>query len=105
MNDDNEPLVYFYYDGESPFPDKYTTQEWEWIKRIEAFLGANPQAEWGPGHVVLSDYNFQSIDFCLEECEKLITGEKPFSECPTVSWDDVIQTKKFLLKMKAALYE
>lgn len=86
--------------------DRFTPLEMEWIKRIDSFTSAYPQTEWGPGHLVLSDYNLEChhLDYCLKECETLLNGTQPFSEYPVVSHDDVITTQKFLLEMKAALY-
>ena len=37
------------------------------IQKVGAFLEKYPHAECGAAHVVLSDYNFDSIDFCLNE--------------------------------------
>ena len=37
------------------------------IQKVGAFLEKYPNAECGAAHVVLSDYNFDSIDFCLNE--------------------------------------
>lgn len=44
------------------------------IPKVEAFLKQYPSAEFGPGHVVLSDYNWDSIDFCLTEIQKVRDG-------------------------------
>ena len=50
--------------------------------KVEAFLEKYPSAEFGPGHVVLSDHNWDCIDYCLSEISKYEQGEGYLSDLP-----------------------
>lgn len=41
------------------------------LNMIDAFLEKWPNAEWGPAHVVLSDYNLENewLDSCMKSLE------------------------------------
>lgn len=49
-------------------PREYTTEELAAIQKIEVFLERWIKAEWGPAHIVLSDYNLDAdfIEFSLK---------------------------------------
>ena len=77
-------------------------------EKVESFLEKYPNAEFGPGHVVLSDYNWGSIDFCLDEIENNLSNyknvydrEKCWEGFTEQDFDAEIQaTKSFLENLK-----
>lgn len=57
------------------------------MSRIDDFRNKWPDAEFGPGHIVLSDGNIEDghIDFCLAILDYLIDG-KLSPDAPTKEW-------------------
>lgn len=55
---------------------------WGWPKAVANIYDANggPDLDYGPGHVVWADENFddESIEFCLKECDEW--AARPFPD-------------------------
>lgn len=77
-----------------------SAQEREIIQRIETFLIEYPNAEWGTGHLVLSDDNvdYDSIQFCLEQGKQLLNGDPGEVDKlnGTTTREDIVATQLFL---------
>lgn len=60
-------------------------EQWgdEIYKGVEAFCEAWPDAEFGPGHIVLSDFNCEEP--CIRWCLGLIAGELSRRGLPSVA--------------------
>lgn len=65
------------------------------VQLIEEFLQKYPDAEWGCGHVVLSDYNLDDdfIQAAIERGKKFLAGELPEMDYHR---EDTIKTIAFL---------
>jgi hypothetical protein len=83
-----------------PLPDSEARRKQQMQQDINSFLAIYPNAEWGPGHIVLSDDNFDEhhIKWCLDEGEKsLRLSPKDLREkYPNCARGDIISTLKFL---------
>ena len=64
----------------------------------DAFVREYPDTAWGPGHVVLADYNWDCIDFCLTEIQKIREGEEHFYE-KGISPEELDATEKKLKEL------
>lgn len=76
---------------------EWTLEELEQLQRIEAFLERWPGAEWGPAHIVLSDYNLESdfIEFCLKAIDSYNNDDYGEPHSP----EELEETKAFLLEL------
>jgi hypothetical protein len=72
------------------------------IQKIDEFLTQWPDAEYGPAHVILSDYNLEDhwfsgimnqLEFAMQQIE---TGENKY---PTHSKEELFATLQFLREL------
>lgn len=74
---------------------------------IDKFLQEYPDAEWGPAHIVLSDYNLgdDSIKWCRSLIDELFrTGQVDYGKPHGIhkydnANDELIATDEFLVKL------
>ena len=74
------------------------------INKIHVFLKEWPNAEWGPAHIILSDYNLEDhwfvaverhLEFAIQQIESGIIPEQAHSK------EELFSTLKFLDELKA----
>ena len=75
------------------------------IELVELHCKIYGYAEFGAGHVVLSDYNWDSIDFCLEEIQKCRDGKHEhfqdlYDDPEDLYGKDFNATEKLLIYLK-----
>lgn len=76
------------------------------VDLVEIHNNIYPDAEFGPGHVVLADYNWDSINWCLALIQSLRAGDadnkfqKWYHDPNDAYGDDVDATEAFFLYLK-----
>lgn len=74
------------------------------LKKVDRFLEQYPNAEYGPAHVVLSDYNFEDewLNSCMTGLEFAMQMIESGQESrPSHSIEELFATLNFLRELKA----
>lgn len=67
-------------------------------EKVRAFLEKYPMAEFGPGHIVLSDHNWDSIDWCLNQIREVREGVADYGD--GITPEELDATETFLNNLK-----
>ena len=59
-----------------PYYDEETVTHYDLVCESVQLMDEHEGIGFGPGHVVIMDYNWNCCDFCLEEIEKVRNGEE-----------------------------
>lgn len=81
----------------------YCRREQEYIEKVREFREKYPWTEGGPGHVVLADYNWDCIDFCLNRINEVREGitHHEYGATP----EELDATETFLNELKQFIAE
>jgi hypothetical protein len=74
------------------------------ISWVQSCLVDNGNIEFGPGHIIFSDFNFDQVDWCIKENKKAIIQRLDgFVEHKTQSLVDLAKSYECLLLLRGFL--
>ena len=93
-----------YYSTAPSVIHEYSPDEVKAIEKIEAFLEKYPLAEFGPGHIILSDYNLRESDFAYVFRAIEETLSRTSDIYTNADRDTVFETQKFIVELEKMMY-